>query len=775
MAKVQDFRSDFRKGRTGTALRIRQDVKSYTSSLKEAKNMMVLSDGRIARRWGTEVKEILTGKVRLETWDYSEGNTTQFLLYFSNDQLLIKDLTLTTRATFTGTGWTDSTLSFLSIAYNENTLVITDESITPKIVTLSGTSFSIEDFAFSATADDTYLNAPFAQMANAEITASLTCLTSKGMSSGYSSYIATALALSPSDFDLANGTGKITTSANFFTGTASNWVGNRLKVLDGEVEVTSVTSETEANITVKRNIAKKLDVNPFYIRNGSKLVEVSYFNHGLQAGAEVFFTGIADLDSLPSMLTHAVKFASDATTAAAPSGGAAAYTIKRVVNADTFEIEASIAGSATILTGGADVTLFIKGGIKGIKEPAFSNARGWPTACAVHERRLWLGGSSLLPNAIWASKFSDYKNFNLGEAFSTDAIALYGVGKQARIRHLVSAYDLLIFTDNEEIYIQGSSFEPITQTSARAVTGTEIGASYTTPQKFDGGVFFVDKLGTIIREFASSNRDTEYTSNAASTVISDWVEKPKQTCLYKGSNTFNATPYLFFADNTDGNLLCLHASRADDSFGWMKWSLNRGSFRSVAAINEDLYAIAQRGSDYYLLKFDTSSENYMTTDYSKEIIHSPWSSGTSHTTNWAFQQSETLQIQSGYYDLPDVNIAADGTFTTSQSFSQLVIGDAMDWNITLHAPKVEFASGSMIGKNQRLVSAEVNWDRAVSGTVAGQNIISTLDIGSDLVVIPVDEWREYHIGLWSREPNLVIEGSKVGRVIVRGLVMNVYL
>jgi len=45
MAKVQDFRSDFRKGRTGTALRIRQDVKSYTSSLKEAKNMMVLAMG----------------------------------------------------------------------------------------------------------------------------------------------------------------------------------------------------------------------------------------------------------------------------------------------------------------------------------------------------------------------------------------------------------------------------------------------------------------------------------------------------------------------------------------------------------------------------------------------------------------------------------------------------------------------------------------------------------------------------------------------------------
>ena len=206
MAKVQDFRSDFRKGRTGTALRIRQDVKSYTSSLKEAKNMMVLSDGRIARRWGTEVKEVLTGKVRLETWDYSEGNTTQFLLYFSNDQLLIKDLTLTTRATFTSTGWTDSTLSFLSIAYNENTLVITDESITPKIVTLSGTSFLIEDFAFSTTADDTYLNAPFAQMASGDITATLTCLTSKGMSSGYGSYIATALSLSPSDFDLANGT-----------------------------------------------------------------------------------------------------------------------------------------------------------------------------------------------------------------------------------------------------------------------------------------------------------------------------------------------------------------------------------------------------------------------------------------------------------------------------------------------------------------------------------------------------------------------------------------
>ena len=74
MAKLQDFRSDFRKGRTGTGLRVRQDVKAYSSSVKEALNMMVLSDGRIGRRWGTEIQLGLSADTRLETWDFAEGN-----------------------------------------------------------------------------------------------------------------------------------------------------------------------------------------------------------------------------------------------------------------------------------------------------------------------------------------------------------------------------------------------------------------------------------------------------------------------------------------------------------------------------------------------------------------------------------------------------------------------------------------------------------------------------------------------------------------------------
>lgn len=770
MAKLQDFRSDFRKGRTGSGLRVRQDVKAYSSSVKEALNMMVLSDGRIGRRWGTEIQLGLSADTRLETWDFAEGNLTQFLLLFSDAELKIFDANFSLRATFTSQPWTASTKDFLSVTAERTSLVITDESFITKIVSYDTVtaSFAISDFAFKVSDDESRMYAPFFDHVGGGITATTSIYTAAGLSTGYATFVNQA---SGGTGDLANGTGTLTTDQDFFL---AAHVGSRLRLLDGEVEITAIASATSASITVKKDLAKRLDINPFLQRKSSKLLEVSYFDHRMKVGDSVFFVGIADKDSLPSMLTGAPKQATSSTSATC-AGSPVAYTIKRIIDLDFFEIEANGSHTPTndIITGGSDVLCFKFNGFTSILEPAFSNARGWPTSCCIHERRLWLGGSQTLPDAIWASQFSDFRNFDTGDGGIADAIAGYGIGKQARVRHMISGYDLQVYTDTSEIYVAGSDNAAISQASLRAITATENGCSYTQPFRFDGGTFYVDKIGSSIREFSSESKETEYTSLPVSTVITDWIKSPKHTATYAGSSVFGFTPYMFFTKQTDGSMLCLHATRSDDSFGWMRWKLDYGTFESVASINSRLFAVAKctYNNTYYLLEFDSQSENYITTDFSEKLT-----SGTA-TSSWTslFIPSRTVQIGDGYRTHQNQAIAADNTFTTDTALTSISIGDQMSWNVIMHAPIANTQSGSQIGKKQRLVSVEINWDGATTGFVQNQEVMLQSDFSSiDFSAIPVDEWRQYYVGIWDREPNLTLSGNKIGQFGMRAVVLNVY-
>ena len=338
---------------------------------------------------------------------------------------------------------------------------------------------------------------------------------------------------------------------------------------------------------------------------------------------------------------------------------------------------------------------------------------------------------------------------------------------------MISGYDLQVYTDTAEIYVAGSDNAAISQASLRAITATENGCSFTQPFRFDGGTFYVDKIGSSIREFSSENKETEYTSLPVSTVITDWIKSPKHTATYAGSSVFGFTPYMFFTKQTDGSMLCLHATRTDDSFGWMRWSLDYGTFESVASINSRLFAVAKctYNNTYYLLEFDSQSENYITTDFSEKLT-----SGTA-TSSWTslFIPSRTVQIGDGYRTHQSQAIAADNTFTTDSALTSISIGDQMSWNVIMHAPIANTQSGSQIGKKQRLVSVEINWDGATTGFVQNQEVMLSSDFSSaDFSAVPIDEWRQYYVGIWDREPNLILSGNKIGQFGMRAVVLNVY-
>ncbi len=804
MPQIRDFRSDFRRGRTGGALRVRQDSNAYSSSVREANNMMVLGDGRLARRWGTQTLDNLADELRIIPWEFNDsalyllalrpyGTTTFFSYYTYNESTrnlhsssaLYVDKALSQTSLSSGSSdlWlTTSNVDYLNFTKVGDRLLITDSTIRPQFIfrNTNGTLYQ-QHFAFDEN-DDGTKKAPFYEFEKT-ITFTPNIFTTGGLSTGYGSFLT---ALTSGTYDLTNGTGTLTSSAHFFT---SDHVGQNMQLLDGEFRITAVNSQTEAAISIKKNIAAKLDSNPFLFKKDSKLVEVSYFNHGLEKGDQVFFAGVSTIDSnkVKTTMKKVVEAATDTTTAPANSD-AGAYTVTRIIDADTFEVDGDgTAATNDELVGGTGVLCFRIGALKGLKEEAFSETRGWPTCACMHERRLWLGGTNSLPNAVWASQFGAEENFDLGEGNVADAIAMYGVGENSFVRHMVSGYDLILFTDTEEVYVPGSATDPITQSTVRIVRATDHGSSFTEPRKFDGGVFFVDANGKEIREFTTDTRITDYHSLPSSIVIPDWVDLPKKTATYEGASATLTTPYCFFADQSDGAMLVLHSARADDSFGWMRWTLDYGEFIDVCCMKNTIFAVGKRqanlasdgtksGSDeYHILRFDSDVLDYMTTDFTEVKTADP------ATTSWTTTHIDGSRLQQIYYDSTTSHYnygtvsVASNAFSTATALTNVTVGDQMSFNVDMHAPIAQLPSGTRIGKKQRLVSAEISFEKAASGSVSAMDVVTADDTGSDLGVIRIDDWREYYIGTWDRDPVLKIEGTSSGQMIMRGVVLNVFV
>jgi hypothetical protein len=805
MPTLHDFRADFSAGRTGKGLRIRQDTKAYRASVFDADNMMVEADNRLSRRWGTLRRASIPGAARLEHWVYSEADDESFVLVFSDQRLDIYDMTLTLRKTFTGQPWTETSMRFMTIASESNKLVLADATFKTQILSFDriASDFSIEDFEFEISEDASRQYAPFYAFVPRDTRVYTTIYTSAGTSSGYGAYIQTASGfIDGADYDLSAGTGKLVVQRDVFT---ADYVGTRMRIAGGEVEITAVTNARQADIKVHRDIGVSLDVNPFFLRAKSKLCEVAAFDHGLNVGDSVIFAGLNE--EAAEYVRHGLRFPEDGgNLPAAPVDGAAAYIVRRVVDKDHFEIQwahnaseadTAVLGDSTttltdlettalstvtlasattesalptndLLTGGSDVIMIPLNGLRGIKEPAFSDARGWPQACAIHETRLWLGGTVSLPDAVWGSRFFALRDFDPDQGDPDDAVTMYGIGDQAKVRHIVPGFDMVILTDSGEYYTPGSVDQAIVQSTARAIPATKEGAAYTTPFRFDGGLFFVDAEGQHIREMMISGDESEYTTNPATVVVPDWVNEPVDATKYRGG-TYTVTPYIIFTNQADGSLLVMHSRRQDGAFGFMRWTLGNGNFVSVSGVRNRLFAAVERGGSHYLVEFDTS-EDYITMDFGAELSADP------ATDTWtaAHLANTEIQMESDGKVYTPTTADGSGNFTTPEAVTTLRVGEAMPYLAELNPAIAASGQGPKVGKMQRLVDAEVSWDMTTTGTINDDSILDALDVPALSAPTPVDEWRRHIIGEWGREPRLRIEGSNPGKVALRGAVLNVY-
>lgn len=254
-----------------------------------------------------------------------------------------------------------------------------------------------------------------------------------------------------------------------------------------------------ATLTLQRSVGAPgawVDVNT-YTTNGSATYndeldnQVIYYRIGIKAGEYTSGTAVVALEFSGGSLTGIVQ-------------------IKSVTNSTTAE--------AIVLRdlGGTDASVIWS-------EGSWSDLRGYPSAVALYEGRLWWAGKG----GIYGSISDAYESYDQDEEGDSGVInRSIGYGPVDNINWLLPVNRLIMGAESAEISVRSTSFdEPLTPTNFNLKNASTQGSSPVPAVVVDTKGIFVQKSGSRVYELAYSSADFDYGSNEL-TVLAPQIGEP---------------------------------------------------------------------------------------------------------------------------------------------------------------------------------------------------------------------------------------------------------
>lgn len=196
--------------------------------------------------------------------------------------------------------------------------------------------------------------------------------------------------------------------------------------------------------------------------------------------------------------------------------------------------------------------------------PAFSDTQGYPAAIALHDLRLWFGGTRGQPARIWGSQTDDFYNF-LGGALDTDAMDItLGATKRNEIKWLQSFNRVLVVGTNlQEWTIDGGDEETTIKPSTfRARLRTNYGSGEVSPIVIEEALLWTPSSGKKLLEFAYNFQLDGYTAPDLSIFLG-----PKLGVVKRMAFMRNPFPCLWVV-NEDGQLFSFFYDRTQELTAW---------------------------------------------------------------------------------------------------------------------------------------------------------------------------------------------------------------
>lgn len=342
-------------------------------------------------------------------------------------------------------------------------------------------------------------------------------------------------------------------------------------------------------------------------------------------------------------------------------------------------------------------------------EDTWSVSRGWPRSATFYEGRLYFGGSSSRPSTLWASRVSDFFNFDPGESFDDAALeATLDTGRFNAIVDLYAGRNMQVFTTGGEFYIPQTLGDPITPSNLAVQEQTSNGARIgIRVVNVDGATVFVQRQGKALAEFIFSDTVNGYVATKISLLSSHLLKTPTEMAVRRATST-DEGDQLLIVNGEDGTIACYTLLRAQDIIAPSEWTTD-GDFVSVGVDISDTYVVVKRnidGSDvYYVELFDSD----LTLDCAKE--------GTTGTTitGLSFLEGETVKaIRDGIVE-SDKTVSSGEITLTEAATSSYQIGLNYTPEVITLPVEPRLPSGNIRGFKKRIL--EINSEHFESQAV----------------------------------------------------------
>jgi hypothetical protein len=267
--------------------------------------------------------------------------------------------------------------------------------------------------------------------------------------------------------------------------------------------------------------------------------------------------------------------------------GPLAYTI--TISGESTKAFKLFSGFAT--TGTASKTIAVAHSVTGVprKEDVWSSIRGYPKSACYYGGRLVLGGTKSKPQSVFMSKAGSAFNFDIDEGDPDDAI--FNTISSRKLNNIVDVFpsrNLQIFTDGSEFTVNTS---PITPETFAITPQTSHGSLNLEAKDIDGATIFADRNGKSIKEYVFSFQEDAYTTNDISVLSPELIKSPVDIAILGGTSSDDAN-WVFIVNN-DGSATILNTLRAQDINGFTEWTTT-GFITNVSVVDDDLYMVNKR-------------------------------------------------------------------------------------------------------------------------------------------------------------------------------------
>jgi hypothetical protein len=370
-------------------------------------------------------------------------------------------------------------------------------------------------------------------------------------------------------------------------------------------------------------------------------------------------------------------------------------------------------------------------------EDVWSDTRGWPTTVTFYEGRLWFGGSRSRPQTIWGSKVGLFFDFVSTGQYDNDAIDVtIDTNELNQITNIFGQRNLQIFTSGNEFYVPQSFNEPITPSNIGIRQQTSNGAwEKTKPVDIEGVIFFLEKKGKSVIEFAYNDSQGAYSSNNESILNSHLINQPVD--LKAETNNESEQSNFLYLVNDDGTvcvgcILLFQAVR-----GYTLWTTN-GTFKSVAVNPDGTYFIIERQIDgENILYFEKLDLDHTTDSFKYVELSSPTDTldGLDHL------EGETLDvIADGIY--VGQKTVSGGEITLDED-ALVSIEAGLPYTIQIKSNPIEVPqAGTGVSKKKRIAELTTRLYTSQNIVINGEEATLTDDEMQDYTFYGIGDWGE---------------------------------